>query len=533
MEPTSRPGGIYFESESWKINRTVPDTCIAKGQGTAVNTTRIRKLTRRLAALPRDRAANFAADADLLTRFLISHDEAAFGSLVDRHMPAVRAVCRSVLRDPNDAEDATQATFLVLVRRADAVRNRLAIGGWLCRVAWRTANRLREMNARRVSRQVPDFDPDLVAAKAPAPHDRSEIAAALNEEIHRLPEQYRIAVLTCYEAGTPTAEAAIRLGWPKGTLLTRLAWARKRLRDRLAKRGLSLSGGFAAIFATRTGTASGAILAGRIVASAAAIASGDPTANELVSERVSSLMEGVVRAMVGTKIKLIVGIGFLAIALLGLGLGRMTAGPADAADKKLVTGVVAPPAKAAEPRDAVPAKPPTPDLDLPKVEFAPAGPGNDLVVRRPLGSFTREVAPFGKATFTFTENRLHIQATVNIEKVNMTVSLDADYSMNRESVVYGVINGADITGAGEVGAAVGPYAAIANDLPFSFRVRVEDDAITIKDLKVGMLGSPLLAEVFGKGADVKEMQIVASMIGGKYKADPNADRNLITAPRKK
>src|SRR5262245_63631041 len=96
------------------------------GQGGAVNPTRIRSVARRLAAVPPDRGV-LTPDAELLTRFLDAHDEAAFEALAARHLPAVRAVCRSLLRDPNDADDAVQATFLVLVRRAAAVRNRLAL----------------------------------------------------------------------------------------------------------------------------------------------------------------------------------------------------------------------------------------------------------------------------------------------------------------------------------------------------------------------------------------------------------------------
>ncbi len=118
-----------------------------------MNPTRLRTVARRLATTPPRAAGPPAADAALLSRFLDAHDEEAVGALVARHLPTVRAVCRSVLRDPDDADDAAQATFLVLARRAGAVRDRQALGGWLCRVAWRTANRLREQNARRAARR--------------------------------------------------------------------------------------------------------------------------------------------------------------------------------------------------------------------------------------------------------------------------------------------------------------------------------------------------------------------------------------------
>lgn len=494
-----------------------------------MNTTRIRTLTRRLSAIPRERESNGPADGELLTRFIATRDESAFEALVARHLPSVRAICRSVLHDSNDVDDAAQATFLVLVRRAGSVSDRNAIGAWLCRVAWRTANRLREMNVRRDSRQSHEVNLQTIPAKDAA-MDRIEIVAAMNEEIGRLPEMYRIAVLMCYGAGTPTAEAAKHLGWPKGTLLTRLAWARKRLRRQLAKRGFALSGGFIALIASPGGVAARAILAGRIASSALALINGESVAKELVSERVSSLTEGVVRAMVGTKIKLLLGIGIFAIAVLGIGLGRMTAGSADAADKKLTPIAVAPPAKA-ETRDAAPPK--APQDGEAKAE-APVAPGNDLVVRRPLGSYTKEVPAYGKATFTFTESRLHIVANIHIEKSSFTITADADYSMNRESMVYGIITGVDVTGLRdeEEMAEIALIAGAATDMPFAFRVRTEDDAIAIKDIKFGPMGSPIFADLLGSGNGFKNLALIAAIVGGKYKGDPNPDRSpLLPAPR--
>jgi RNA polymerase sigma factor (sigma-70 family) len=508
---------------------------MVEGQGGAVNPTRIRAVARGLAASPINRCPAARSDADLLTRFLDVHDEAAFADLVVRHLPAVRAVCRSVLRDPNDVDDAAQATFLVLVRRAAVVRDRAALGSWLCRVAWRTANRLRETNARRTRQQAPGIDPDTTPGREGIPASSGEVAAALHEEIGRLPERYRLAVLTCYAAGTPTAEAATRLGWPKGTLLTRLAWARKRLRDRLTKRGVTLSGGLTAVMAGHAGSAGGALLAGRITAAAVALMSGDPRVKELVSERVSNLTEGVVRAMAGTKFKLAVGVGFVVVALLGLGLGRMTADAGDAADKKPNTATGASPAKATAPREPAPVRPADPDPEArAEAPVAPAGPGDDLVVRRPHGSYTKEVPAYGKATITFTENRLHVHATVRLDGVNLVVTADGDYSMNRESMVYGIITAVDVSGlpGGEEAVEVALIAATLNDTPFAFRARAEDDSVTIKDLKFGPFGSLLFAEMFGGGDSAEVMLMIAGIVGGKYKADPNPDRNALPpAPR--
>ena len=496
-----------------------------------MNATRIRTLAHKLGK-SFDDGTKPALDAELLTRFLDSHDEIAFEELIARHLSAVRAVCRSVLRDPNDADDAAQATFLVFVRRASVVRNRLALGAWLCRVAWRTANRLREANARRIEKLRSEIDPDTTPGREPLVSGPSELATAVEDEIRLLPEQYRLAVLMCYAAGVPTTEAAMRLGWPKGTLLTRLAWARKHLRDRLLKRGVTLSGGFTAVLAGHGSRAAEAILVCRITAAGMAVALGDPVAKELVSERVSNLMEGTVRAMIATKMKLVLGISFLVAAILGLGLGRLTLGAADAAPGDKKTGAVqSAPAGTGLGATAGKDTPAQNVVEPSKANDVPAGSGNDLIVRRPLGSFTRELPAYGKVTATFTENRIHVLATIRIEKATFTLTADADYTLNRESMVYGIITGIDLSGGGfseEEAATVASCLTAVNDTPFSFRIRVEDDAIMIKDIKWGGIGAPLFTQLFAEGGNLKETlngtMVVAGTISGKYKADPNPDR---------
>jgi RNA polymerase sigma factor (sigma-70 family) len=489
-----------------------------------MNATRFRTAARRLAA---PRAAP-AADADLLARFLDARDEAAFEALVARHLPAVRAVCRSVLRDPHDADDAAQATFLVLVRRAAAVRDRAALGAWLCRVAWRAANRLRGANVRRGQRHA-GVDPDATPGRD-ATGSNDEAGAAVRDEVGRLPERYRLAVQACYLAGTPTADAARNLGWPRGTLLTRLAWARRRLRARLSARGVALSAALAAAGPGAAGRAFG--LSYQLTRVAAAVLAGDPAVRGLASERVLSTTEGVVRTMIATKLKVVAGLVLAAVAVVGLGLGRMTAAgpgadPADARDRKpAAAGPAAPPLKNATPREPAAAAPEQEPL---KGDPAPAAPGNDLVVRRPRGSYTKEVPGYGRATVTFTENRMHVAAAVSLDKVTVTVTADADYAMNRESMIYGIVTGVDVTGTGrgEEAAELALYGEMVNDMPFAFRVRVEDDAVVVKDIKAGPIGSPLEKLDGGKG-DLAE---IALLIGGKYKADPNPDRNPPPAPR--
>lgn len=179
-------------------------------------------------------------DGELLERFELHRAEAevAYEELVARHGPMVLDVCRRVLRDPHDVEDAFQATFLVLVRRAGSVRNREALGGWLHRVALRVAWRARSDAARRreVERQAVTFEssgsPEVSAELA-------EARAALHEELDRIPASFRSALVACHLEGLTHEEAASRLNWPVGTVRSRLARGRERLRDRLARRGVA------------------------------------------------------------------------------------------------------------------------------------------------------------------------------------------------------------------------------------------------------------------------------------------------------
>jgi RNA polymerase sigma factor (sigma-70 family) len=177
-------------------------------------------------------------DSDLLGRYLAARDGAAFEALVVRHGPMVLSVCRNVLGDRHDAEDAFQATFLVLARHADAIRNREAVGAWLHGVACRVAARARLDAARRRAheRQVADM-------ATSGPYDElawQELRAALHEEVRRLPEKYRVPVVLCYLEGQSHEEAARHLRWPIGTVKGRLARARDLLQERLGRRQLAI-----------------------------------------------------------------------------------------------------------------------------------------------------------------------------------------------------------------------------------------------------------------------------------------------------
>jgi RNA polymerase sigma factor (sigma-70 family) len=181
------------------------------------------------------------SDAQLLDRFLADRDGSAFESLVARHGPMVLSVCRGVLRDPADAEDAYQATFLILVKKARTIRGGQALGGWLYRVAHRVAIRANVVAARRCAHEREAGQ--MTAASATSdPGAPDGLLPALHEEIARLPEKYRLPVVLCDLEGLPQAEAAGQLHWSERTLRRRLAEARDRLRGRLARRGLAPDG---------------------------------------------------------------------------------------------------------------------------------------------------------------------------------------------------------------------------------------------------------------------------------------------------
>jgi RNA polymerase sigma factor (sigma-70 family) len=183
------------------------------------------------------------ADGELLDRFAGAADGDAFAELLRRHGPWVLGLCRRIAGDPHDAEDAFQATFLVLVRRAGTVRNRASVASWLHGVAFKVAARAR-------GRARPAADP----ADRPAPGPDPAVAAAgreeariLHEEVARLPAVYREAVLLCDLAGLSRDEAAERLGCPPGAVKGRLERGRAALRDRLARRGVAAAPAVAAV----------------------------------------------------------------------------------------------------------------------------------------------------------------------------------------------------------------------------------------------------------------------------------------------
>ncbi|AMV36539.1 RNA polymerase sigma factor [Planctomyces sp. SH-PL62] len=181
------------------------------------------------------------ADDLLLERFLAERDEGAFAALVDRHGPLVLGVCRRILRDGRDVEDAFQATFLILARRAGTIRSRERIGPWLHGVAHRVAVRARAISARRLVREGIGLDVDPATDVPPGcDAERLELRSILDEELGRLPGRLRDPLVLCHLQGLTHDQAAAALRQPVGTIRSRLSRGRERLRDRLARRGVSV-----------------------------------------------------------------------------------------------------------------------------------------------------------------------------------------------------------------------------------------------------------------------------------------------------
>ena len=175
----------------------------------------------------------------LLDRFRSRNDEEAFAALVVRHGPMVLATCRRVLRDSHDADDAFQATFLLLARKSGTIRGRSGLASWLHRVAVRVALRSHRQKARRRIREVVDSGITSRAVSPPTHDLDPDVPATIHEELARLPESHRLAVIACDLEGLTHEEAAARLRWPVGSVKGRLARGRDQLRDRLTRRGLA------------------------------------------------------------------------------------------------------------------------------------------------------------------------------------------------------------------------------------------------------------------------------------------------------
>jgi RNA polymerase sigma factor (sigma-70 family) len=255
-----------------------------------------------------------ATDGHLLERFLGQRDEGAFAALVHRHAPMVWGVCRRILGSHHDAEDAFQATFLVLLRKAAAVRPRELVGNWLYGVAHRTALAARSGRARRQGRerQVAAM-PEPAAA---APDLWRDLQPLLDQELTRLPEKYRAAIVLCDLGGRTRQEAARQLGVPEGTLSGRLSRGRALLAKRLARHGVPVSGAALAVAMSdpaATAAAPGALVSATVETVGLCVTGQTASA---IPARVAALVEGVLKAMLLSKLKIIAAV-VLAIGVLG------------------------------------------------------------------------------------------------------------------------------------------------------------------------------------------------------------------------
>jgi RNA polymerase sigma factor (sigma-70 family) len=260
------------------------------------------------------------SDGQLLASFIEDRDEAAFGALVRLHGPMVWGVCRRVLDRQHDAEDAFQATFLVLLRKAASIVPREMVGNWLYGVAYRTALKARTIAAKRRGREtkmrgIPE--PEAV------PEDlRNDLQPLLDQELSRLPDKYRVPIVLCDLEGKTQREAAKQVGVPDGTLSARLFRARSMLAKRLTRHGLSVSA--AALGTVMSECAVKAAVPTAVVSStikaASLLTAGQTVASGIVSPAVAALSDWVIKMMLLNKLTKLTVVALLAMLAFGEGL---------------------------------------------------------------------------------------------------------------------------------------------------------------------------------------------------------------------
>jgi RNA polymerase sigma factor (sigma-70 family) len=288
------------------------------------------------------RGAGALTDAQLLAQFLGSRDDNALAAMVRRHAPMVWGVCGRLL-NRHDAEDAFQATFLVLVRKAADVP-REAVANWLYGVARQTAVRLRATAAKRRRRET-----QMMTMPEPTVEEvrDADLRSVLDEELGRLPDHYRGVIVLCDLEGLTRQEAARQLAIPEGSVASRLARARAMLAKRLIRRGVAFSGG-PVVAALTAGSASGfapPALVASTIKTVTLVTAGKAAAAGAISAKVAALTEGVIRAMSITKVRGAVVLGLVACALA---VGVTALAPAEPKPESQPDG-----AKPARPLEAV------------------------------------------------------------------------------------------------------------------------------------------------------------------------------------
>ena len=265
-------------------------------------------------------------DAQILERYVAQRDELAFTALVQRHGPMVLAVCRSVLEDPNDADDAFQATFLLLARKAKSLWVGDSLGGWLHRVASRIACQMKSDTARRRDRERRAAEKTGERRTSGKPED--DTFRVLHQEIDRLPERYRKPIVLCYLEHMTYQQAASHLRWSEGMTQGRLARGRSLLRARLSRRGVTL--GVATLGAMALPHEASAV-SGSMLLSAVRTARffglGETAGVGTVSTAAEALVKQALRTMIMAKLKMVAAAGFFIGALTCVATGLSASGP--------------------------------------------------------------------------------------------------------------------------------------------------------------------------------------------------------------
>jgi RNA polymerase sigma factor (sigma-70 family) len=272
------------------------------------------------------------SDRQLVGRLLVSPEEAVFEALVRRHGPMVYRVCWRILQQAEDAEDAFQATFLLLAQRISTLRKQESLASWLHGIAHRVALNARKRAARRRRHEARANGP------SPAPPDEAswrEVRAVLDTELAALPENQRLPLILCYLEGHTQDEAARQLGWSKSTLVRRLGAARTALGRRLARKGLAFSAAGAAVLLTDAAARAAPTLntVCSTVEAAVGVLSGR-AAIGAISANVLLLTEGVMKTMFLTKFKIAGGLLMLAVVAAGAWFVGVAGPPAQAQPPK-------------------------------------------------------------------------------------------------------------------------------------------------------------------------------------------------------
>jgi RNA polymerase sigma factor (sigma-70 family) len=264
-------------------------------------------------------------DAQLLELYVCHCDELAFKALVQRHGPMVLAVCRGVLRDANDADDAFQATFLLLVRKAGSLWVGESLGGWLHRVAWRIATQVRSDAGRRRDRERRAAE--LACAGSPSAIPWDDVNIILHQEIDRLPERYRKPIVLCYLEGMTYQLAARHLGWSEGMTQGRLTRGRHLLRARLTRRGVTLAGAaLGTLGAHKAASAVSMTMLHHTIQSARYFALAEGAAVELGSTAATALVKEALKTMMIAKLKMVAAAALLGGAVTCVATGLAATG---------------------------------------------------------------------------------------------------------------------------------------------------------------------------------------------------------------